>query len=156
MNAAGVTPKSLVQKWQFAIEVAGFDPAYFEKAGLPDVEFDEVSFNPAGSMFAQKAAGRAKFSDVTFEKGVPQENPESNVLAWVRQCITVAAASGGVPSDYMKDVDIVLYDRTGAEVKRYRLFNAWCKQAKLGDLDGSSSDNVLESLTLAYQYFDTV
>jgi phage tail-like protein len=156
MNSAGVTPKSLQQKWQFGVQIQGFDAALFSKADLPEVEFDEVEFNPGGSMFPQKAAGRAKFNDITLEKGIPQENPETNILDWVRECITVAAATGGVPSDYQRDVDLVLYDRKGAEFRRYRLFNAFIKTAKMGDAEGSSSDNNIESMTLCFQYFDTV
>lgn len=156
MNSAGVTPQSLVQKWQWGIAIDGFDAAYFTKGDFPEVEFDEVAFAPAGSMFDQKAAGRAKFNDVTFEKGIPQEALEDALLDWIKQCITASAGFGGVPSDYMKDVDIMKYDRTGREVKRYRLYNAWVKQAKFGEGDGSSSDNDIESFTLTYQYFDKV
>ena len=156
MNSAGVTPQSLQQKWQFAVEIAGFNPAFFTKADFPEMEFDEVEFNPAGSMFPQKAAGRAKFNDITLEKGVPQENGEENILDWLRQCITVVAATGGVPSDYLRDVDLVKYDRTGTEIKRFRLFGCFIKSAKMGEGEGSSSDNDIETMTLCYQYFDTV
>lgn len=154
MNSAGVTPKPLHQSWQFSVEIDGFDAAYFVKADLPQVDFDEVEHNPAGSMFAQKAAGRAKFSDITLEKSVPTGTADTGLVTWIRQCITVAAATGGIPADYMRDVDLVLYDRAGNETKRYRLFNAWVKSAKFGSLDGSSSDNIMESLTLTFQYFD--
>lgn len=156
MNAAGVTPKSLIQKWQFSVEIAGFDPAYFTKADLPEIEFDKAEFNPAGSMFPQKAAGRASFNDITLEKGKSQGPTEESLLSWIRQCITVAAATGGVPTDYMRDIDLVQYDRTGAEVKRFRLFSAFVGSAKFGEGDGSSSDNDMESITICYQFFDTV
>ena len=69
MNEAGVTPLALNQKWQFGLEIDGFLWAYFSKASFPEMEFDEVTFAPAGSMFDQKAAGRAKFSDIEVEKG---------------------------------------------------------------------------------------
>jgi phage tail-like protein len=156
MNSAGVTPKSVAQKWQFGVEVSGFDSAHFLKADLPSVEFEEVAHAPAGSMFDQKAAGRAKFDDITLEKSVPQEQTETSLLTWIRQCITVTAGVGGVPSDYMRDVDLTVHDRLGAEIKRYRLFNAWVKSAKFGELEGGSSDNIVESLTLTFQYFDIV
>lgn len=155
MNSAGVTPQSLQQKWQFGVEIDGFDAAYFTKSDFPEMEFDEVVHAPAGSMFDQKAAGRAKFNDITMEKGVPQESVEENILDWIRQCITVAAATGGVPSDYMRDVSLVKYDRTGTEIKRFNLKNAWIKSAKFGEGEGGSSDNCVESMTLVYQYFTT-
>lgn len=156
MNSAGVTPQSLQQKWQFAVELAGMDPKFFQKVDFPEFEFDEVEFNPAGSLFPQKAAGRLKFSDVSVEKAVPQESPEDALLNWLKQCVTVSAATGGVPADYMKDVDLVKYDRTGVEIKRYRLFNAWVKTGKFGEGEGGSSDNDIESFSLTYQYFEKV
>ena len=156
MNSAGVTPQSLAQKWQFGVEIAGFSPAYFNKANFPQVEFDEVEFNPAGSLFAQKVAGRAKFTDITLEKGVPQEALETSIFDWVRKCITVAQGVGGVPSDYLRDVDLVEYDRSGNEIKRFRLFNSFIKTAKFGEHEGGSSENVMEEMTLCFQYFDLV
>ena len=156
MNSAGVTPQSLIQKWQFAIELAGFPAANFLKCDFPEFEFDEVEHNPAGSLFPQKAAGRAKFSDIKLEKSIPQEQTEDSILNWLVQMVTVAAATGAVPSDYMRDIDLVKYNRDGTEIKRYRLFNAWAKSGKLGEGDGSSSDNDVEEITLCYQYFRKV
>ena len=73
MNRAGVTPKSLMQKWQFGIEIAGFDAMLFEKSDFPELDFDEVKFAPAGSIFDQKAAGRAVFKDIKVSKAVSQD-----------------------------------------------------------------------------------
>ena len=156
MNTAGVTPKSIAQKWQFGVEIDGFNAAYFTKIGLPEVEFEEVTFAPAGSMFNQKAAGRASFSDIDAEKGVPQDVSDFSLLNWVKKCIDVFTATGGVPADYMKDIDIVRYDRTGKEIQRYRLYGAWVKRAKFGELEGGSSDNDIESMTISYQYFNRI
>jgi len=156
MNSAGVTPRSLAHAWQFSVEIAGFDPAFFQKADLPEVQMEEANFAPAGSLFDQKTASRVKYEDLKLEKAVPQENTETNILTWIRQMITVAAGIGAVPRDYMRDVDVVVYDRTGSEIKRYRFFGAFVKTAKFGSLDGSSSENVIEELTLCYQYFDLV
>lgn len=165
MNSAGVTPANLAQKWQFEVQVAGFKAALFSKSDLPEMEFDEVTFAPGGSMFDQKVAGRAKFNDITLEKGVPQDNVELDIMAWIRQCITVNAAGGagsigGFPiadaaaGGYLRDVDIVVYDRHGAKVRTFTLYGAWVKSYKPGDLEGGSSDNIIESMTLTYQYYD--
>lgn len=153
MNSAGVTPQNLQQRWQFTIEIDGFDAAYFTQSGMPEVEFEESVFNPAGSMFPQKTAGRASFSDIEMQKGVPADNPEENILDWIRECANFHEATGGVPSQYMRTVDLVKYDRAGREIQRFRLYNAWVKSARFGEGDGSSSENDIETMTLAYQYF---
>lgn len=156
MNSAGVTPKALVQKWQFAVEIAGFDAAYFTQSSFPEFQVEKVEFNPAGSMFPQKAGGRVEFNDVTMQKGIPTDQVDEALLDWFRECVTVAAATGGVPADYMRDIDLVKYDRTGAEHQRFRLFNAFVMEGKFGEGEGSSSDNDIEEITICYQYFDTV
>ena len=73
---SGNMPQSLYQNWQFAIEVNGFDVALFKKGQEPKTEFEEVAFAPAGSMFDQKVAGRVKFDDLVFEKGVLQDGSD--------------------------------------------------------------------------------
>lgn len=160
MNKASVVPQSLQQKWQFGIEIGGMEKAWglFTKTDFPEIQFDEVEFNPGGSMFPTKAAGRAKFSDVTLEKGIAQTGTdiEDTLLDWIKLVIAVRAMTGGVPANYMKDVDLVKYDRPGNAIKRFRLFGAWPKTAKFGEGDGSSSDNDIETVTLTYQYFDKV
>ena len=156
MNEAGVTPLALNQKWQFGLEIDGFLWAYFSKASFPEMEFDEVTFAPAGSMFDQKAAGRAKFSDIEVEKGIPADSFDTSLLDWIEKCISVTAATGGAPSEYMKDIDLVKYNRAGGELVRYRCFGAWVKKAKLGEGEGKSSDNDIETITIAYQYFKKV
>lgn len=157
MNSAGVTPQSVHQQWQFGVEIQGFNAAYFTSVDpLPNINFEEVTFAPAGSMFDQKVAGRASFPDITLSKGIPQDNPETDILDWIKKCINVYQATGGVPKDYMRDVDIVDYDRTGREIRRYRLYGAWVKEYNPGSRDGGSSENSIEEMVLTYQYFDIV
>lgn len=167
MNSAGVTPASNVQKWQWEVFIAGFKVGKFTKSDLPKVEFGEVKHAPGGSGFDQKAAGRASFKDISLENGVAQDNPELDLMEWVRQVMQFNAtgglgAIGGLPVPstqpfgYMRDVDIVLYNRAGKKVKTYTLYGAWPKEADFGELDGSSEDNVIEKMTLCFQYFDVV
>lgn len=156
MHSAGVTPASLHQRWQFGVEIDGFPAGNWLKAELPKIQFDEVEHNPGGSISPQKVAGRAKYNDVKLSKSSPQEKIEHSVLAWIKKCVSAAQGTGGVPADYLKDIDVVQYDRTGKETKRWRLFSAFIKEADWGELDGSSSENVEESLTICYNYFDIV
>ncbi|CAM2066713.1 Phage tail protein [Sulfidibacter corallicola] len=153
MEHAGTMPKSLYQNWQFAIEINGFDVALFKKASLPKTEFDETTFSPGGSMFDQKVAGRAKFEDVNLEKGIFQDGSDEAARDWVKKIVDVNAGVSKLPSDYMRDVDLVQYDRTGSETRRWTLHGAWIKSLEYDELDGSSSENTLEKLVITYQYW---
>lgn len=146
-------PKNLIQQWNFALEVDGFDVAYFTKADRPKAEFDEVEFNPAGSHRPEKAAGRLSFEDLNFERGVPAEGADEEVLAWMSEAIDFVRGEGLRTEDYMRDVGLVEYDRAGNVAQRWTLHGAWIKSFDGGELDGSSSDNVIETLTICYQFF---
>ena len=150
---SGNMPKSLFQNWQFAIEINGFDVAIFRKGTEPKTEFEEVAFAPAGSMFDQKVAGRVKFDDITLEKGVMQDGSDTAAVEWIRHQIDVNEVTGWLPDEYMRDIDIVRYDRSGREMRRWTLHGAWVKVLEFDDLEGGSSENSIEKLTLCYQYW---
>ena len=150
---SGNMPKSLYQNWQFAIEVNGFDVALFRKGQEPKTEFEEVAFAPAGSMFDQKVAGRVKFEDITLEKGVLQDGSDEAARDWIKKQVDVNEVVGGLPSDYMREVDIVRYDRAGTETRRWNLHGAWIKSLEYDELEGANTDNTIEKLTLSFQYW---
>jgi len=147
-------PESLYQNWQFAIEVNGFDVALFKKGQEPKTEFEEVTFAPAGSLYDQKVAGRMKFGDLTLEKGVLANGSDEAARDWVRIQADVNLGVGALPSMYMRDVDIVRYDRAGNETRRWTLHGVWVKSLEYDDLEGGSSDNTIEKISLSYQYWD--
>jgi phage tail-like protein len=150
----GNMPESLYQNWQFAIEVNGFDVALFKKGQEPKTEFEEVAFAPAGSMYDQKVAGRMKFGDITLEKGVLADGSDEAARDWVRIQADVNSGVGALPEEYMRDIDIVRYDRAGNETRRWTLHGAWVKSLEYDDLEGGSSDNTIEKITLSFQYWD--
>ena len=149
----GNMPQSLDQNWQFAIEVNVFDLALFKKGQGPKPAFEEVAFAPAGSMFDQKVAGRVKFEDITLEKGVLQDGTDEAARDWVQRQVDVNSTTGGLPDDYMQDIDIVRYDRTGFETRRWTLHGAWIKTLEYDELEGGNTDNTIEKLTICYQYW---
>ncbi|MHB9036945.1 MAG: phage tail protein [Armatimonadota bacterium] len=144
-------PQSLYQNWQFAIEINGFDVALFKKGQEPKTEFEEVAFAPAGSMFDQKVAGRMKFEDIVLEKGVLADGSDEAARDWVRLQADVNAGVGAQPDEYMRDIDIVRYDRSGNETRRWTLHGAWVKSLEYDELEGGSSDNTIEKISLCYQ-----
>jgi len=144
--------ESLYHRSQFAIEANGFDLALFQKAKLPEAEIEEVSFSPAGSIADQKVAGRVKYADIALEKGVRQDGADREALNWFNNVLGVKAGMG-LPEDYMRDVDIVQYNRRGEETRRWTLHGCWIKKLEYGDVEGSSNENVIEIITLTYQYY---
>jgi phage tail-like protein len=145
--------RASIRTGNFAIEVNGFDVALFKKGQEPKTEFEEVVFAPAGSIFDQKVAGRVKFEDITLEKGMLQDGSDQAAREWVQKQVDVYAGTGSLPNEYMKDVDIVRYDRQGNETRRWTLHGAWIKTLEYDELEGGNTENTIEKLTLCYQYW---
>jgi len=66
----------------------------------------------------------------------------------------VAELIGAQPEEYMRDIDIVRYDRAGNETRRWTLHGAWVKALEYDELEGGSSDNTIEKITICYNYWD--
>ena len=135
------------------MEVNEFGVALFRRATEPKTEFEEVAFAPAGSMRDQKVAGRAKIDDIMLEKGVLPDGSDTAALDWIKQEVDVNAVTGQLPDEYMRDVDIVRYDRAGQGTRRWTLHGAWIRVLEYGDLEGGNTENGIEKPSVCYQYW---
>jgi len=120
-------------------------------------------------MFDQKVAGRVKFDDITLENGVLRDGSDTAALDWIKQEVDLPAPSrrrftatamervwqagvnavtGQLPDEYMRDIDIVRYDRAGQETRRWTLHGAWVKVLEYDDLEGGNTENSIEKLTI--------
>lgn len=150
-----VTP---IQKWQFAVDFGtGIPVGLFTKSDTPSVEFEEVKFSPAGSAFDEKNAGRASFADVTMEQGISPSGASEDMYKWIQQCLSISdSETVSLGCDYKKDIDIIEYKRDKSENRRWKLANAWIKSIKHGEFEGGSSDLVIETITICYDYYRMV
>jgi hypothetical protein len=72
----------------------------------------------------------------------------------VRIQADVNAGVGALPEEYMRDIDIVRYDRSGNETRRWTLHGAWVKSLEYDELEGGSSDNTIEKISICYQWWE--
>lgn len=147
-------PKHLRQKYLFSVKVAGFRAAYFQKIDRPKVTYDEVEFNPAGSHRPEKLPGRMGFGDIVLEKGVSAEGADNEVFRWMTKQADFVSGQGSAPADMLRDVEIEEYNRLHVSVGKYILIGAFVKEYDGGELTGEDSDNVIDSITLSYQYLE--
>lgn len=152
MFKAPNTPSNLMQNWTFGIEIDGFESAYFQKCKLPEINVKSVEFNPAGSLFPQKFAGRVTFDNATLEKGIIADGTDRSALEWLNTIIDVDNQTGGEPIDYMKDIDIIEFNRKGEEVSRTTLHGAFITKRSKSEKDGGNDDVSIETLEIACQY----
>jgi len=149
------TPADMVHKFQFGVEIDGFEQALFQKCNLPEIEFDEATFGGAGSYFDMKLPGRAKFADIVLELGTRADTASDEVLEWIEQQVDLAQHRSSPPSEFLRDLAIIQYTRPGLEYRRWNVHGAWVKKYVPGEGDGASSDIQIRQVTLTYQYYTT-
>lgn len=137
------------QKHQFIVRVDGFDTAWFEEATIPGVEIETDNFNPAGSVRPTKFAGRANIGDAVLKKGMPSDEADSAAWEWMKTAVNTEAGELGDPKEYKKDIEIVHVDRVGNPMQTWTMEGTFVKKLEWGDNAGSSSEHVIETLTLS-------
>lgn len=114
-----------------------------EVSGL-SMELEEESYNEGGeNRYVQKFPVRARYSDLVMKRGLLTS---SAVRAWCESAI--------------QDMDIqpatvwvTLLNDLHEPLQTYTIVNAWPKKWSISDFNAESSDLVIESLELAYQFY---
>jgi phage tail-like protein len=146
-------PRSFAKKFRFVVEIDGVASAGFAKCSELSVEVAKIEQYEGGSLIPQKSPGRLTFADITLERGATQD---LDLFNWMRD-IAVASANAGLPEPLFKrNLDIVQMERDGSTLKRWAVYGAWPNKLVAGAWDNTADENVIESVTLSYDYFDLV
>ena len=146
-------PRYLRLKYHWELQVSGFTAGYFTTADRPKATFEEAVFNGAGSHRPEKLPGRVGFDDLSFTKGVAAVGADQAVYDWMQEQVDFVTGVGTPPNSFLRDATLNELNRQGNIVDKWILHGCWVKTYDGGDLDASSSDNVIETITLTYQYF---
>ncbi len=156
MPVLGV-PRQLHGKFKFVVEIDGFAAAAFQKCSELSVEAEVISYREGGSLIPIKDPGLLTFTDVTLERGASQDQ---DFPIWA---LEVANAAAGVPPGvgfvspaFKRNLSIIQRDRDNSVLLRYDLFDAWPMKYVAGDWDNTTSEVVIETLTLAFDRFERV
>ena len=156
MGIAG-TVKQYDKRFKFLIEIDGFASAGFTKCSELSFEVAKVEHWEGGAVIPDKSPGRATFADVTLERGATSD---LDFWLWMSAVMSTTAAgvgslAVGVPDPvYKRNFDIVQFDRDGAELKRWSISGAWPTKFVAGEWDNSVDENVIEMVTLTFDFFD--
>lgn len=148
-------------KEKFAVvSRAGFSQVSLPKANVGEITYRENIDNQRSI----KVPGLVKFDPVTLSRGVTASRDlydwyrlVNDELALLSVANELASSTNSIPiqnDNYRKDVVIEVLNRKGEPVKAWYLFNAWPTVYVPGnDLDASSEEKLVESLTLTYEHF---
>lgn len=149
-----MTIKSIVtsyhHKYRFSIETSGFLRAGFNSCSAIKAESGDVEHREGGSLIAFKEPGLLTYPDVTLSRGVAQD---FDLYMWWMATANAVSDAGFATPGYKRDVDIVQWDRIGAEVRRWTLVNAFPKSFQAGEWNNDNNEVVVEELVLRYDFF---
>lgn len=146
-------PRSFHKKFKFRVEIDGVGHAGFQKCSELAVEIANVEYFEGGSLIPNKSPGRMSFTDVTLERGATQDR---DLFDWFQEVAITSSGFGQADPNYKRNLDIVQLDRDGTTLRRWSLSRAWPVKFVAGEWDNESDENVIESVTLTYDFFELV
>ena len=145
------TSKVFHKKFKFVVEIDGVSSAGFQKCSELSAEIAKIEQHEGGSLIPNKSPGRVTFTDITLERGATDD---FDFFTWFKELVDAAANIGTDDPDFKRDLDIVQQSRSGNELRRWNVARAWPTKFIAGDWDNDADENVIESMTLTYDYFD--
>ncbi len=130
----------------FTLELQGaVEPLFFRNiSGLGssnEVVTNKVT-DTKGRQVVQKIPGNLTWGDITFSRGTSKS---LEVAKW-RQMVEEGKIDGA-----RKNGSVKLLGLDGTEVARWEFVRAWPSELNFGDLDASSGDVLLESVTIVHE-----
>jgi len=137
-------PVSFHFRVEFDLEgISDNDFRFREVSGIT-MELEEETHNEGGeNRFIHKFPVRARYPDLVLKRGLLKD---SVVRTWCEQAIWNLEI---VPTT----VWVTLLNESHEPLQSYAFINAWPKKWNLSDLNAESSDVVIETLELGYQYY---
>jgi phage tail-like protein len=125
------------------------------------MEHAEITYAEGGSSIPWKMPGKQTFADLTLERGT---SSDESFYTWAKQTSDASShgmgalsrGKGNVGGSWVRQGLLFQLDRDASTIlRRWRIVNAWCKKIVASDgWDATSDEVVMESLILAYDWFE--
>ena len=148
MGALG-QPRRLDHKYNFGVEIDGFQSAAFNKCSGIEWEAADVDYWEGGAIIPVKEPGRITVPDVTLDRGVGLDEDMHN---WAVEAYDFVKNGGVVPQDLKRNLEVVQYARDKSEKRRVTLFNGYPKKYSFGEWDNDADEVVIEQLVIRYDF----
>lgn len=132
-----------LQSFMFRVSIPGLPTGVgFQKVGGLSREVEVVEYLENMYEHTHKLPGRETVSDVTFERGMYADDYLQGIYEKVFNNNTVR-----------NTVVIQVCDRFGKIRREFKCAEAWFSKYECADLDATSSDVIIETLTMTFEYF---
>lgn len=132
-----------LQSFMFRVSIPGLPTGVgFQKVGGLSREVEVVEYLENMYDHTHKLPGRETVSDVTFERGMYADDYLQGIYEKMFNNNTVR-----------NTVVIQVCDRFGKIRREFKCAEAWFSKYECADLDATSSDVIIETLTMTFEYF---
>jgi len=145
-------PRIFEDKFSFIVEIDGVAHAGFQKCSELSFEIDKVEYREGGRKHPFKSPGLVNFTDITLERGAVAD--DSDLYDWAEECASIVEEAGVVETAFRRNLDIVVLDRDGSPLKRWRCTDAWIQKFSAGEWDNDASEKTIEMVVITFDSFE--
>lgn len=132
-----------LQSFMFKVSIPGLPTGVgFQKVGGLSREVEVVEYFENMYDHSHKLPGRESVGEVTFERGMYADDYLQSAYESVFNNNTVR-----------NTVVIQICDRFGKIKREFKCAEAWFSKYECSDLDATTSDVIIETLTMVFEYF---
>jgi phage tail-like protein len=142
------SPRIYRKKPFFTVEIPGIGSAQFQSCSPLKSKVAKIVHWEGGAMAPSQQPGRSTTDDVVLARG---KTSDLDMYTWFKQ--TVDAAAMVEEPNHEKQVHVVERSRTGKELQRWILAQAWVTEYEGGEW-GDADEVAIEKVTLAVRYFE--
>lgn len=132
-----------LQSFMFRVSIPGLPTGVgFQKIGGLSREVEVVEYLENMYQYTHKLPGRESVSEVTFERGMYADDYLQTLYEKVFN-----------DKNVRNTVVIQITDRFGKIRREFKCAEAWFSKYECADLDATSSDVIIETMTMVFEYF---
>ena len=132
-----------LQSFMFKVQISGLPTGVgFQKIAGLSREVAVVAYLENMYSHTHKLPGRESVGEVTFERGMYSDDYLQTLYESIFKNTTKRST-----------VTIQVCDRFGKVRREFQLAECWFSKYECGDLDATSDDVIIETLTMQFEYF---
>ena len=140
-HAARTSSEDPLQKFKFRVTIPGIPSQIgFQKVSGLSKEINVVEYDESAFEYTHKLPGKTKFGEVTMERGMFSDSSMLDQMKVIQN------------PDYRTTMIVQLMDRFGNVQRTWKLAEAWISKWEGSDLDATSDDVAIETITVQYEY----
>lgn len=135
-----------LQSFMFKVQISGLpDGVGFQKVSGLSREVEVIEYVENMYSHTHKLPGRESVGEITFERGM---YADKNIQKLYEMVLKTADKKST-----RSTVTLKICDRFGEVRREFQMAECWFSKYECSDLDSTSSDVIIETLTMQFEYF---